>query len=45
MSVAYELMHILHAHNQQLLRHLQAAKKGDLKAVAHAFINFAQAET
>lgn len=38
-------MHILHAHNQQLLRHLQAAKKGDVKAVAHAFLNFAQAET
>lgn len=45
-SVAFELMHILHAHNQQLLRHLQAAAKtGDLKAVAHAFQNFAHAET
>lgn len=50
LSVAYELMHVLHAHNQQLLRHLQAADKEEgldrkLKAVAHAFLNFAHAET
>ena len=41
--VAYELIHIVHAHNQQLLRNLQQAK-GNVEAVAHAFLNFASAE-
>ncbi len=39
-TVAWELIHILHAHNHQLLKSLQLAK-GNVEAVALAFQNFA----
>jgi len=42
-SVAWEMIHILHAHNHQLLKSLQVAGN-DVEAVARAFLSFAAAE-